>query len=174
MSCTLQVSLSDLLSKVTEEGRLEGVTEFKLNTHMNLLNPDCVKGRRSERRGQSGDEGQDDGWPWASQRGPGPSSAWPTPSAAPPRLHHDSQWCWAGGARWLEETQEQTDRWRLHKPRALACPGPSTTHGALVQGGPQPPRPICPGKGRQGGEARGPGRQGAGHQGPEWTRTRNS
>lgn len=31
-----------------------GSAEFKLNTHMNLLNPDCVKGRWSGRRGVGG------------------------------------------------------------------------------------------------------------------------
>ena len=34
-----------------------GMAEFKLNTHMNLLNPDCVKGWRSGRRGVAGGQG---------------------------------------------------------------------------------------------------------------------
>lgn len=48
-----------LLSKAPEEGRHEeeGSAEFKLNTHMNLLNPDCVKGRRSRRGSVVGGRG---------------------------------------------------------------------------------------------------------------------
>lgn len=33
-----------------KEGRGGAVVELKLNTHMNLLNPDCVKGWRSGSR----------------------------------------------------------------------------------------------------------------------------
>lgn len=84
------------------------------------------------------------------QRGPGPSPAWPTPSAAPRRLHHDSQWCWAGGARWLE-----TQRNRRTAPPQMTCPGlPRPPHHTLGPG------PICPREGQRGGEARGPGRRG--------------
>lgn len=45
----LQVSLPDLsqLPISGKEGSGGAMVELKLNTHMNLLNPDCVKGWRS-------------------------------------------------------------------------------------------------------------------------------
>lgn len=45
-------SLEDLsqLHGPDKEGRGGAVVELKLNTHMNLLNPDCVKGWRSGSR----------------------------------------------------------------------------------------------------------------------------
>lgn len=83
--CQTQERHPHLLSKVAGEGRHKtgGSVEFKLNTHMNLLNPDCVKGRRSGRREWWGIEGQDDGRPWVSQRGarPLPRLAHPLGSA---------------------------------------------------------------------------------------------
>ena len=60
-----------------------GSAEFKLNTHINLLNPDCVNGRRSGRRGLGGGWRQDDDGRGRPSAGPRP-----LPSLAPPRQCH--------------------------------------------------------------------------------------
>lgn len=75
------------------------------------------------------------------------------------------------------------DGWKKHRNRRTdgastnhvlwPAPAPTPHMGPWSKGAPSRPGPICPGKGRQGGEVKGPGRQGAGHQGPERTRTRN-
>lgn len=72
--------------------------------------------------------------------GPGPTPAQPTPSATPRWLHHDSQWCWAGRARWLETQRDRgTDSASTHKPwPALA---PMSHAGPWPGAGLPPPRP---------------------------------
>ena len=84
--------------------------------------------------------------------GPGPCPTWPTPSAVPCRLHHDSRWCWAGGARWLET-------WRDRQ-----------TDGASTNDAPWPPHHTpaparsVQGRGDREGRRGGRGGRGGGHQ----------
>lgn len=144
---------------VRQAGRGGAVAEPKLNTHMNLLNPDCVKGRRSGSR-WSGDEGQDDGGPQASHRGalaPSP----PGPPSAPYWLHHDSRWYWAGRARCLRTRKDRRINRRQtgppHTQPAPACLAPSHTLGP-GPGGLLPPRPDLSRKRATGRVREGPGR----------------
>lgn len=121
---------------------------------MNLLNPDCVKGGGLG-AGWSGDEGQDDGGPRASHRGALAPSL-PGPPSAPYWLHHDSRWHWAGRARCLQthRTDGQTRRPTV-PPHTHSQPRPAwpPSH-TMVLGASCRPGPICPGRGRQGGEGR--------------------
>lgn len=94
------------------------------------------------------------------QRGPGLSPAWPTPSAVPHRLHHDSQWCWAGGARWLKHRNRQTDGASTnHVPWPAPAPTPCT--GPWPKRGLLPPRPNLSRERAMGRGGEGPGSAGA-------------
>lgn len=137
------------------------MVELKLNTHMNLLNPDCVKGWRSG-SGVVGEEGQDDGGPQASHRGalaPSP----PGPPSAPHWLHHDSRWCWAGRARCLQiHRNRRTDK-TTHGVFTYIQPAPArlaliSHNWALALEGLLPPWPDLSRKRTTGKGGEGPGR----------------
>lgn len=85
---------------MAEEGR-RGVGEFKLNIYMNLLNLDCVKGRRFGRRAWVGTGDKMMDVVGVLSRGFGFVFIWFF-SVALRRFYYDFRWCWVGGARWLE------------------------------------------------------------------------
>lgn len=129
------------------------MVELKLNTHMNLLNPDCVKRVAVWERGGGGDD---------KMKEEPALPAWPP--SAPCWLHHDSRRCWAGRAGRLQthrnrQTDRPDDRRCLHIHTASpACLAASYTLGP----GPRDlllPRPDLSRKGATGrGGAAGPGR----------------
>lgn len=107
------------------------------------------------------------------QRGPSRSPAWPPTSAAPCRLHHDSQWCWAGRARWLETQRNTRTDGASTDNVPWPAPAPPPTHAGLrPEGG--PPAALAQSvqgkgnrEGRRGGRGSWGGCGGDGHQEPE-------